>query len=313
MHIKGLYTALITPFNGDGSVNFSQFRNLIRFQIEAGVEGLTILGTTGETPTLTSTEKKELIIAAREETLGRCYLMVGTGSYSTAKTIEDSLIAKQLGADSLLVVTPYYNKPTAEGVYLHFKALTEAVNLPIIVYSHQGRTAQNVQPDTLNRIVQLPGIYGIKEAAAPFEQLIDLIHNLRQQRENATILAGSDWMTLPLMSIGGDGVISVASNLLPLQMKEVVQALENGELQRGQDLFYQIFPLLKAFDIETNPIPLKAAMEYCGIKAGGCRLPLCSLLPNNQTKLEGILNQHRELIDLNNPLYTRHAELAFTC
>ena len=307
-----MYTALVTPFQQDGSVNYTEFRKLIRFQIEAGVDGLVVLGTTGEAPTLTSSERKELISVAREETLGRCSLMVGTGSYSTAQTIENSLLAQQLGADSLLVITPYYNKPTPQGIYLHYKALTEAVGLPIIVYTHQGRTAQNIQPETLLRIAQLPGILGVKEAAAPIGQIIDIIEIFRQQRKDFTILSGDDGLTVPLMAAGGHGVISVASNLLPIQMKKLVQAMEQGFLVEAQNVFYELLPLLKAFNIETNPIPIKAAMELSGMKVGGCRLPLCPLLPENQAKLMARTEQDKDLIDLNYALYARHAELALT-
>lgn len=312
MTIKGLYTALVTPFNPDGSVNFEHFRSLIRFQIDAKVDGLVVLGTTGEAPTLTSSEKRALVQLAREETTGRCPLMVGTGSYSSAQTIENSQMAFELGADSLLVTTPYYNKPTPQGLYLHYKALTEAVPLPVVVYSHQGRTAQNVQPETIRKIAALPGVRGVKESAAPITQIIDMLEIVKDLKKEFSLFAGDDAITLPLMAAGGHGAISVISNLIPLQMKHLVDALAKGDLATAQNIFFQLLPLMKGCNVETNPIPLKAAMEMSGMRVGGCRLPLCNLLPENYATLSKIVEQSSELIDRNYALYTRHAELALT-
>ena len=312
MKIQGLYTALVTPFHKDGTINFEEYSRLINFQIAAGVDGLVVLGSTGEAPTITAAEKKELIALARKEVAGRCPLIVGTGSYSTAQTIENSEQTKALGADGLLVVTPYYNKPTPEGLFLHFKALTESVALPIIVYAHQGRTAQNVVPETLNRIAKLPGIAGVKLSATPMSQICALVELFQQQNKELCILSGDDPNTLALMAAGGNGAISIVSNFLPLQMQEMVEALLAGDLHLAQKVFYQMLPLMNGCEIETNPIPVKAAMAMIGMNVGGCRLPLCDLMPNNQAALHDLIQEHKELIDFNYALYSRHAESALT-
>jgi 4-hydroxy-tetrahydrodipicolinate synthase len=182
----------------------------------------------------------------------------------------------------------------------------------VIVYSHQGRTAQNIQPEIIKKIASLPGVYGVKESAAPITQIIDVLEIFKEFKQEFTVLAGDDAITLPLMAAGGHGAISVVSNLLPLQMKQLVDALAKGDLTSAQNIFYQILPLMKGCNIETNPIPLKAAMEMSGIRVGGCRLPLCDLLPENWKSLSGVVERSKTLIDRNYSLYARHAELAFT-
>jgi len=310
MKVRGLYTALVTPFNADGSVNYEQYRTLVRFQIEAGADGIVALGTTGEAPTLTSSEKKQLIGIAKEETKGHIPLIVGTGSYSTKTTIEYSQEAESLGADGLLVVTPYYNKPTPQGLYLHFKALNDAVNLPIILYAHQGRTAQNVEPETIFRIAELPKLVAVKVSATPIGQIIQMVEMFRKMRQDFTFLSGDDMITLALMGVGGHGTISVASNLIPMHMKAFIEAGLKGDSYLAQNLFYEILPIMRALEIETNPIPVKAAMNLAGMSVGGCRLPLCDLTAPSQASLAKTIKENKQLIDRDYALYRRAAELA---
>lgn len=279
--VSGLFTALITPFHSDGTVNEEALRLLINFQIEAGVDGLVLLGTTGESPTLTHEEKKNITRIAREEINHRVHFMVGTGSYSTRQTIENNNIAQDLGADSVLIVTPYYNKPTQEGIFLHFKAIAQAIKIPFMVYNIEGRTGKNIETATLKKISELPYVSGVKESSGRLNQLMDVIENISLNNPKFSVMSGDDAYTLPGLLMGGDGIISVVGNLIPLQMKELIQLADNDRKAAIQ-LHYQLSPFFREAFIETNPIPIKAAMNFCGLNAGGCRLPLSPLKAENE-------------------------------
>ncbi len=265
------YTALITPFDEEGCLDEEGLRkNLFRQQT---VDGIAALGTTGEMPTLSLEEKKRFLSIARETDLA---LMVGCGANSTSQTIENLNLAADHGADSALVVTPYYNKPTQEGLFCHFETLARTSPLPIILYNIQGRTSVNLASETLKRLIAFPQIIGIKEASGSIEQITEAIA-LKKERPDFLVYAGDDLMTLPTMALGGDGVISVASNLVPMLMKELVDACQAGSYAHAQQVNALLLPLFKASNWETNPIPIKAAMEIAGFAAGSPRLPLTSL------------------------------------
>jgi len=265
------YTALITPFDKEGKLDEEGFqRNLTHQNV---VDGLVVLGTTGEVPTLTWPEKKRLIILARP---GCLHLMVGCGAYSTSQTLENLKRAADLGADSALVVTPYYNKPTQEGLFRHFKTLAQSSPLPIIVYNIQGRTSINLKTETLKRLAELPQIVGVKEGSGNISQISEVIA-LKKLYPDFLVYAGDDTLTLPLMALGGDGVISVTSNLVPKLMKELVDACKTGDYTHAQQLHHRLAPLFQASGFETNPIPIKAAMDMAGFAAGAPRLPLTPL------------------------------------
>lgn len=304
--ITGLYTALVTPFDCEGNFDEEIFRHLIRFQLAANVDGIVVLGTTGEAPTLTTYEKERIITLAKEEIQDKTHLMVGTGSYSTKQTIENTCLAKSLGADSVLIVSPYYNKPTQEGLYLHYKAISESSPIPIMVYNAQGRTGQNIETDTLMRIAELPSICGVKDTSGSQAQMMDVIDKIGRNKSNFSVMAGDDILALPSILLGADGIISMIGNLVPLQMKALVKAAESA-LDSARELHYSLMPLMKLSFIETNPIPIKAALVLSGIPVGGCRLPLCSLSLENKLKMRQVIldSPLTPLIKDNYALYER--------
>lgn len=304
MKYTGVFTAIVTPFDAAGNLDEEGLRRNIRHQIECGVDGIVALGTTGEAPTLSSKEQKQVIKIAVQEAKGKIAVIIGTGSYSTAQTIEYSRTAEEMGADAVLVVTPYYNKPTQEGLYRHFKALADSISIPIILYNVQGRTAVNIQTETVRRLLDIPRIVATKEASGNILQIADVIEMAAQHRPNFTILSGDDPLTFSLMALGGHGVISVASNLLPKEIKTLVDTLEKRDLQAARDLHYKLAPLFKGIFIETNPMPIKAAMNLCGMPAGPCRLPMCDLLPENLQKLRHIVHSYEGAIHQSELIYS---------
>jgi 4-hydroxy-tetrahydrodipicolinate synthase len=288
MEFSGVYTALITPFINDG-VDQEGLRENCRFQIDSGVAGLVALGTTGETPTL-SNQEQELVVQITEEACsGRVPMIVGTGTNSTKTTVERTQWAQNMGADAALVVTPYYNRPTQEGIYLHFKAVCENSDLPIMVYNIPGRTGQNIALSTLTRIAELPNVYGVKEAAGSIQQMHEQIMGISSCRPGFSVLSGDDELTIPLMAAGGRGVISVVSNLVPDKMVALVKAMEQQNLTAARELFKELYPLMRGSSLETNPIPIKAAMELAGMAAGPCRLPMTQISATNREKLTVIV------------------------
>lgn len=291
MKINGLYTAIITPFTSQNALDEEGLRKNIRFLIEGGVDGITALGTTGEAPTLTSHEKTRILEIVREETEGKVFMMVGTGSYSTEQTIQNTLHAQEMGADSAMIVVPYYNKPTQEGLYLHFKAVAAKVpDMPIIVYNHLGRTGQNMTTETLARLAEIPNIVAVKEASGNMSQIMEVIEEICYKRPHFSLLCGDDPLTLPAMTMGAHGVISVAGNLIPAEMHALVQAALQEDYGIARSIHYRLMPLFRAIFSETNPIGIKAAMDIMGMAAGPCRLPLCGLKQENYKKLETLLS-----------------------
>lgn len=278
--LRGAFTALITPMNEDGSVDYDGFRKLVRYQLESGISGLVPLGTTGETPTLDENEEDLLIDITIAEAKGKVPVIVGAGSNNTRDAVKYVKRAKQKGADYALVVTPYYNKPTDEGIYRHFAACAE-VGLPIIVYNIVGRTGKNISTPLLARIADLPNIAGVKEASGDMGQMMDVISTIAAKKPGFTVLSGDDALNVPLASLGGDGVISVMSNIDPKRVTEMTLAAITGDFAKARDLHYKLLPAFKAAFVETNPVPIKAAMAMKGLPSGTLRLPLCELSPAN--------------------------------
>lgn len=286
IRIEGVYTAVITPFTESDQLDEEGLRRNIRFQLKAGIDGIVALGTTGEAPTLNYLEKLRIIEICREETAGVVPLIVGTGSYSTQQTIQDTLRAKELGADAALVVGPYYNKPTQEGLFQHFTTVAEKTDFPLIVYNIEGRTGQNIQTSTLKRIIEDPRIISVKEASGSISQIMDVIQMTASTP--VTCLSGDDLLTFPVMALGGHGVISVLTNLFPEPVVALVKAVQQGDFENARKLHFELLPLVRAMFIETNPMPVKAAMKLAGLPAGHCRLPLCELQPASQKHIQTI-------------------------
>src|SRR5947209_16704285 len=268
----GLTVALITPFR-DGEVDFDNLRRLVDGHVEQGTDGLAPVGTTGESPTLDHEEHERVIAAVVERAAGRLKVMPGTGSNSTREAIRLTRFAKRAGADGALMVGPYYNKPTQEGYFLHFAAVAEAVDLPIVLYNIPGRTGSNILPETIARMAALPPVVAIKEATGSLDQASHIASLC-----NLTILSGDDSLTLPLMSIGGRGVVSVVGNIVPRDLKALVTGYDAGKTAEALHWHRKLFTLSRdLLSVATNPIPLKTAMKLLGRDTGELRLPLCGL------------------------------------
>jgi 4-hydroxy-tetrahydrodipicolinate synthase len=285
-------TAMVTPFDKDLQVDYRGLEANVDFQIANGVSGLVPLGTTGEAPTITDSERTKIIETVVKKTAGRVPVIVGVGTNSTDKTIKYSKEAEELGGDGLLVVSPYYNKPSQEGLYRHFEAISNAVDLPVIVYNISGRTAVNIETPTLARIGKLKNVVGVKEASGSMTQIMDVISQLPK---DFAVVSGDDNLTLPVIAMGGTGVISVVSNLLPKMVSEMVGRAISGDGAGAKELNYRLFPIFRGAFIETSPVPIKTAMTLAGMPAGGVRLPLCDMRPQNLERLKGILSGYAEL------------------
>ena len=285
----GAFTALITPMKDSGEVDFNGFRRLIEFQIEQGIDGIVPLGTTGETPTLDETEEEPLIKIAVETAKGKIPVVVGTGSNDTKHMVAYTERAKRLGADAALVVTPYYNKPNDEGLLRHFEAAA-SVGLPIIVYNIASRTGRNIPTPLMEKIARIPGIAGVKEASGDINQIGDVIREVAAPSmangRKFWVLSGDDAMTLPLMALGGEGVISVISNVLPAKVKAMVSACVKCDFDEARKIHFELLPFIKAAFVETNPIPIKQAAKWMGLPSGPVRLPLGKLSVASETVLK---------------------------
>jgi 4-hydroxy-tetrahydrodipicolinate synthase len=285
---QGSLVAMVTPFR-DGRVDEGKLRDLVEFHVAHGTDGLVPCGTTGESPTLTHEEHRRVVEIVIEQTRGRIPVVAGTGSNSTAEAIELTRHAAEAGAAGALLVTPYYNKPTQQGLYEHFRAIAHAVpELPLIVYNIQGRTAVNVETETLARLAQIPNIVGVKEASGSLDQMTAVVLACGP---DFTVLSGDDNLTLPLMAVGGRGVISVLGNFLAREVAELTHAALDGDWKRARDLHHRLYPLCKAMFLETNPIPVKEAMAMLGMIRAEWRLPMCPMQPANREKLRHALTQ----------------------
>lgn len=283
----GCGTALITPFKRDQSLDEAALRRLVRRQINGGINFLVPCGTTGESPTLTRAEHLRVVEITLEEAKGKVPVLAGAGGYNTAEVIELARELRHMGADGLLSVTPYYNKPTQEGLYQHYKAIASAVSLPIVVYSVQGRTGVNVEPATLKRLSTIDSIIGVKEASGNIGQMASVVH---QVPESFIVLSGDDSITLPLIALGGKGVISVVSNEIPAEMTQLTQAALEGDFRKARALQRKYLALMDVNFVESNPIPVKAAMAMMGLIEPVWRLPMVPPQPPNQQKIEKVLD-----------------------
>jgi 4-hydroxy-tetrahydrodipicolinate synthase len=286
MLFQGCGTALVTPFRKDGSLDEFTLRSLVKRQIDQGINFLVPCGTTGESPTLTHKEHLRVVEITLEEAKGRVPVLAGAGGYNTAEVIELAKEIKAMGADGILSVTPYYNKPTQEGLYQHYKAIAQAVKLPVIVYSVQSRTGVNVEPATLKRLSEVEYIAGVKEASGNIGQMAAVLHLVPP---NFTVLSGDDAITLPLIALGGRGIVSVVSNEIPAEMTALAQYALANDFADARDLQRKYLPLMDVNFVESNPIPVKAALALMGLLEPVWRLPMCAPNQANLAKIEKVL------------------------
>jgi 4-hydroxy-tetrahydrodipicolinate synthase len=286
---SGVFTAIITPFNEDESVDYGSLEKLIEFQIASGINGLVPCGSTGESPTLNHKEHMDVIEFVVKKVNHRCLVIAGTGSNCTKEAVELSQHAEGVGADACLIVTPYYNKPTQEGIFRHFKAVANSISIPIIVYNIKGRTGVNIQTSTLMRIAEeCKNVVGVKEASGEINQIREVISKCAG---NFSVLSGDDNLTLDVVKSGGDGIISVASNVVPKEMIELTSTALNGDFSRAEQVNEKLTPLFHAEFVETNPIPIKAMLSQMGFCKEIYRLPLCELMPENKGKVLQVIQQ----------------------
>src|SRR5258706_2305806 len=282
----GCGTAMVTPFRRDLSLDETTLRKLVRRQIQAGINFLVPCGTTGENPTLSRAEHLRVVEITIEEAKGKVPVLAGAGGYNTQEVVELARDVERLGADGILSVTPYYNKPTQEGLYQHFKAIADALHIPIVVYSVQGRTGVNVEPATLARLAQIGNVVGVKEASGNIMQMANVI---QQVPETFHVLSGDDAIPLPLMALGGRGIISVASNEIPGEMTELSRLCTAGDFAGARKVQRKYLPLMEVNFVESNPIPVKAAMGLMGLLDPVFRLPMCPPKPESLAKIEAVL------------------------
>lgn len=287
---SGLCTAMVTPFI-DGKVNYPMVDLLIRRQIEAGVEAIVLAGTTGESPTLSDDEKAKLFRRGVKAADGQCKIIAGTGTNSTAHAIALSQKAQECGVDGLLMVTPYYNKATQNGLVKHYKAIADSVDLPIIAYNVPSRTGVDISPAVCEKLAGIPNIVGIKEASGDISKVLKII---AEYGSDLPVYSGNDDQTVAIMALGGKGLISVVSNVLPLETNAMVTAAANGEFDLAALMQRKLLPLTDLLFCQVNPIPVKAAMKYVGYDVGECRMPLDNLSTQNESKIAAFLHNWRQ-------------------
>ena len=289
---SGTFTALITPFK-NGEVDVEALEGLVEFQIEHGVGGLVPCGTTGETPALSEEEDRVVVETVVRVAAGRVPVVAGTGSNSTDMAIKYTKMAKEVGADGSLQVAPYYNKPTQEGLFRHFAAIAESTDLPLILYNIPGRTSVTISAETMARLAEIPNIVGVKDSTLSMNMISDIKSGCGEEFD---ILSGDDPMTLPLIALGGVGVISVASNVAPGAVSDMVGALLEGDWERGRELHYELLPLFRALFVETNPIPVKTAASLLGLCSDEMRLPMIPLSGENLSTLQRVMEETSHLL-----------------
>ncbi|MBI4465617.1 MAG: 4-hydroxy-tetrahydrodipicolinate synthase [Acidobacteria bacterium] len=293
-NLKGCGTALVTPFQGDGSLDEATLRRLVRSQVAARIDFLVPCGTTGESPTLSAEEHLRVVEITLEEAHGKVPMVPGAGGNNTRAVCERIRSLERMGVDGILSVSPYYNKPTQEGIYQHYRTLAESTPLPILVYNVPGRTGSNVEPKTLARLAEIPNILGVKEASGNVAQVGEIF---RLVPESFKVFSGDDALTLPLMALGASGVISVVSNVVPSEMTDLVGSCLRGDFATAQRLNQRLLPLMQVLFVESNPIPVKAALAVLGRIQPNYRLPLVPLHPDNLAKVVKVLEELRLLGD----------------
>lgn len=282
---SGACTALITPFT-NGKVNYSMLEKLLQRQMDAGIGTIALCGTTGESPTLSDEEKLSILRHAKEYCGNGCMILAGTGSNSTRHAMTLSMAAEEAGADGLLVVSPYYNKATADGLYRHYQTIAASVHIPVIIYNVPGRTGVDIPVSVYQKLSQIPNIAGVKEASTDITKIGRILSSCE---ETFAVWSGNDDMTVPVISLGGSGVISVSSNVLPEKMQAMTQAALAGKFRSAAAMQLELIPLTDLLFCDVNPIPVKAAMKILGYDCGNCRMPLTSLLPEHEEKLRKLL------------------------
>ena len=288
--LRGCATALVTPFTTDGAVDESALRRLVEYQIAGGVELLVPCGTTGESATMTETEDQQVIKLVIDTAKGRARVIAGTGSNATAAAIEYSQTAQALGADAVLVVAPFYNKPTQDGLYAHFRAVAESIgDLPVVIYNVPGRTSSNITAQTTLRLARdVPNIVAVKEASGNLSQIMEI---LRDRPDNFRVLSGDDSFTFPLLALGAEGLISVAANEAPALMSQMINLALQGDWLEARELHYRLLPLMEVNFIESSPGPVKAALAMMGLIEESYRLPLVPISEQSKTKLRSVLGE----------------------
>ena len=282
--LKGSLVAMITPFTKNDEVDEKGIKELVEFHIKNGTNGIVPCGTTGESPTLSHEEHKRVVELTIKAVAGRIPVIAGTGSNCTKEALDLTSHAKEAGADGALIITPYYNKPTQKGLYLHFKKIAEEVDIPIVVYNVPSRTGVNMLPETLAELAELKNIVAVKEASGNLDQMTEIIELCGNKM---TLLSGDDKLLLPVLSIGGTGVISVVANIIPRDVSNMVREFEKGNYQKSKDIFLsKVYPLSNAMFYETNPIPVKTSVQLMGLPAGNLRLPLAPMGDKNLAKLK---------------------------
>jgi 4-hydroxy-tetrahydrodipicolinate synthase len=290
LKFKGLYTALVTPFDSNGLVDFKALELLVSKQIEAQVDGIVAIGTTAESPTITSEEYKEVIRFIKKHIAGKCRLVVGSGSNATAKSVEKSRIAEDLGADGVLIVNPYYNKPNQDGLYAHFTTIADSIEIPVMLYNHPGRTGVNITSNTLSRLIQHKNIVSLKEANDDMGQVLS---DIQIAGSNFSVLSGNDNLAYSTIVSGGHGVVSVVSNLLPKETKKMVDLAMSGKFQESKKIHYKMLKLMNALGSFGNPVAVKTLLASQGYILEKFRLPLVSLSQNLKQELINIFEEYQ--------------------
>jgi 4-hydroxy-tetrahydrodipicolinate synthase len=289
---SGTFTALVTPFR-NGEVDVEALEGMVEFQIQHGVSGLVPCGTTGETPAMSEAEDRVVVETVMRVADGRVPVIAGTGSNSTDMAIKYTRMAQEVGADGSLQVAPYYNKPTQEGLYRHFAAIAESTDLPLVLYNIPGRTGVTISAETMARLAEIPTVVGVKDSTLSMNMISDVVSLCGEEFD---VLSGDDPMTLPLVALGGRGVISVASNVAPGAVSDMVRALLEGDWERGRELHYELLPLFRALFVETNPIPVKTAASLLGLCSDEMRLPLVPMESENLRLLQETLDRSAHLL-----------------
>ena len=284
-----IMTAMVTPFDQNLNVDLGLAKKLARHLVNLGNDGLVVSGTTGESPTINKQEKLDLFKAVVEEVGGQATVIAGTGSYDTAESIALTKEAEKLGVDGVMLVVPYYNKPSQEGLYRHFKAIAESTSLPVMLYNIPGRSAVNMTPDTVARLAQVDNIVAIKEAAGSMDQVAEL---KRVLPADFAVYSGDDSMTLPMLSVGGKGIVSVAGHIIADKIKEMINAYVSGNITLAAQMHLNLFPVFKGMFITSNPTPAKTALNMMGVKVGGVRLPLVDATEQEKDTIKKLLKEH---------------------
>jgi 4-hydroxy-tetrahydrodipicolinate synthase len=286
MNFGQVLTAMVTPFDRNGEIDFNATKTLVEHLITNGTDGLVVAGTTGESPTLTTEEKIELFKCVVEAAAGRVHVIAGTGSNNTQASMSLTKLAEETGVDGIMLVAPYYNKPSQEGLYQHFKTIAQSTSLPVMLYNIPGRSVVNISVETIVRLSEIPNVVSIKEASGNLDAMAEIIS---KTPSDFTLYSGDDGLTIPVLAIGGAGVISVASHIIGNDMQEMINAFKNGDVQKAAATHRNLLPIMRALFIAPSPSPVKAALNLNGIQVGGVRLPMVPLSNKEQSALEKVL------------------------